>query len=122
MPVAKRLRGKTPDPDLHTKSPNPKKLKRAEKKLLKKQQEQRDGSSASTPAGSGSASTEGLVTPQGKLRKKLSFEVKNNEVFDIQAENKAPCPEKKRLAVAKTPAMSINEADEILKTMHTDLA
>ena len=62
------------------------------------------------------------VTPQGKLRKKLSFEVKNNEVFDIQAENKAPCPEKKRLAVAKTPAMSINEADEILKTMHTDLA
>ena len=121
MPPHKRLRSKTPDPSLQTKSLNPKKLKRAKKKLLQNQKDQRDGSSASTPA-SASAPREGLVTLKGKIRKALSFEMKKNEVFDIQAENEAPGPAKKGLASVKQPAMSVNEADEILKTMHTDLA
>lgn len=108
-PLKRRLTGKSADPTLRSKSPDPKKLKRAEK-LLKKKKES---------AGQRPLLKDGTETPKGRVRRSLSFELDKSQTFQIDAENPAPRKSTVKAARASSePArMSVTEADKILESM-----
>ena len=107
-PPKRRLTGKSAEPTLRSKSPDPKKLKRAEK-ILKKKKES---------AGQRPLLKDGTETPKGRVRRSLSFELDKSQTFQIDAENPAPRKSVKAARASSEPArMSVTEADKILESM-----
>ncbi len=105
----KRFRVKTADPNLRSKSPDPKKLKKAEQ-LLKKS---RGGTGSQRPI-----LKDGTETPKHRVRKALSFELNKDETFEIDAENPAPRKSAKGVRASSEPArMSVTQADKIIESM-----
>ena len=107
VPLKRRLKGKSADTTLRSKSPDPKKLKRAEK-ILKKKKES---------AGQRPLLKDGTETPK-RVRRALSFELDKSQTFQIDAENPAPRKSVKAARASSEPArMSVTEADKILESM-----
>lgn len=120
-PVAptKRIRAKTPDPTCRTKSPDPKKLRKAEKKLAKLKKGSNDSGTESSSSKPPSLLKE-QTTPAAKVRKQLSFELDTNQIHSIKAENPAGARTLKTKGGNAPAGMSLQDADNILKTMTPD--
>ena len=113
--------GKNPRSCMSYESPDPKKLKKAEKKLAKMKKNSNESGNESSSSKPPSLLKH--TTPNAKIRKQLSFELDSNRTYDIKAENTAPAGAKTtcKAKEGKTPAgMSVEEADAILKTMTPD--
>ena len=109
-----RVRGKTPDREVaySGKSPDPKRLKKAEKK----QGKAKDKAASKGEAVPGPAILKTVATPQNKpVARKLSFKEKAT-VHTIEAENTVPTKKAK-----KQVKMTEAEADEILNSMKVRL-
>ena len=105
-PPARRVSQKTPDPSYRSKSPDPKKLKRAEKVAG-------SGSSQATPP----PVLKSVATPQKNISRKLSFQSEDT-ITDIVAEN--PAPAKSKRNQLKKVSMTEAEADAILQKINTE--
>jgi len=110
--AARRLVGKTPDPARH-KSPNPQRLKEAEKEM-KKRTKKPAGSDVESSSSKGSSSglLRGERPGRDNTKKRLTF-AEDVTVTPIKAEHEVKQVSKKKDAKAEKP-MSEKEADSIL--------